>query len=171
METQVVVGFSERFEQIKARFKLRNRDLSRIAGVSDNAIAKIVKGQTEAPDVRTLVTLGRKLNLSADWLLFGEGPMVKEEPDGSLKKGLQLRDELIAQLQKELWGKSEGATDQPALLKAMTFEEKFRLYHEASEKLMGVKMPIDILSSLSEPGSKVGGTPLTYAVNTVRMAI
>lgn len=138
METIASTGYAERFEQIKTRFKLRNRDLSRIAGVSDTAINKIISGVTESPDVRTLTSLGKKLNLSADWLFYGEGPMMKEDevPDGSLKKGLQLRDEMISQLQRELWGKPEGAIlDRP--LSEMGFEALYQHYLAAVQGGLG----------------------------------
>ncbi|UHG93414.1 hypothetical protein [Spirosoma oryzicola] len=130
METQNKTGFSERFEQIKARFRLKNRDLSRMAEVSDTAINKIVTGATESPDVRTLTTLGKKLNLSAEWLFYGEGPMIKEEvvEDNSLKKGLQLRDELIAQLQKELWGKPKGAIYGPLSNDELEYQTRMHDY-------------------------------------------
>ena len=165
METLASTGYAERFEQIKSRFKLRNRDLSRIAGVSDTAINKIISGVTESPDVRTLTSLGKKLNLSAEWLFYGEGPMVKEEdvPDGSLKKGLQLRDEMISQLQKELWGKPEGAIVEPLSTGDSLFDRNFREYTGLVLDTFG-QAPVS--QSIIHPRSKVGGTPFSIFENT-----
>lgn len=113
MITKEMTEYAARLDEIKARFRLKNTDLAKIAGVSDNSISKIMSGQTEAPDVRILASIARKFNISGNWLLLGEGSMLREEPEDSLRKGLQLRDEMIAQLQRELWGKSEGDIDEP----------------------------------------------------------
>jgi transcriptional regulator with XRE-family HTH domain len=166
METKTPIGFSERFEQIKAHFRLRNRDLSRMAGVSDTAINKIISGVTESPDVRTLVALGKKLNLSADWLLFGEGPMIKEEAveDNSLKRGLQLRDELIAQLQKELWGKLEGVTDRPLSNEEIEF---WLLMFDYKISVLKILFDINTQPKFYPIRGKVGGTRLAYAASAV----
>ncbi|UHG93359.1 helix-turn-helix domain-containing protein [Spirosoma oryzicola] len=121
--------YATRLEAIKSRFKVRNTDLARIAGVSDNSISKIMSGLTTSPDVKTLARIARKFNLSGDWLFLGEGPMIREEvPDNSLKRGLQLRDELIAQLQKELWGKFEGAIFQPISSDELDYQTAMRNY-------------------------------------------
>ncbi|GAB3958316.1 hypothetical protein GCM10028805_52410 [Spirosoma harenae] len=94
-----------------------------MAGVSDGAINKIISGTTESPDVRTLIAIGKELNLSANWLLFGEGEMIIS--DNSVNSGqiidqkLQVRDQYIKDLQQErdywkaiaLGGKLKGVSN------------------------------------------------------------
>lgn len=76
MEQWTSESFKERFEQIKREFKLKNTDLARLAQVSDNAISKLLKGESQIPDVKTLVNLAEALNLDANWLLLGRGSML-----------------------------------------------------------------------------------------------
>lgn len=162
MQQRELGEYAQRLDAIKSRFKLKNTELARIAGVSDNSISKIMSGLTESPDVKTLANIAKKFNISGDWLLLGEGPMVKEESEENSKKGLQVRDELIAQLQKELWGKLEGASDEPLSTYAISF---FDMLDEYKALALGyIKAPV---KKVEKRGSKVGGTPFSQAENAL----
>jgi transcriptional regulator with XRE-family HTH domain len=72
-----------RLEEIKQKFNYTNEQLGELSGVSYNAIAKIIKGQTKDPSVSIFIDISQKLGVSIKWLLFNEGEMFEKRTDGT----------------------------------------------------------------------------------------
>jgi transcriptional regulator with XRE-family HTH domain len=66
-----------RVELVKKEFNFSNEQLGEICGVSYTAIGNIINGITKDPGISLFVKLSKKLNLNLEWLLLGEGDMLK----------------------------------------------------------------------------------------------
>lgn len=72
-----VLSISERFLLIRKEFSLTAGRLGEIAGVTGTAIAKIESGDTANPKADILSRISTKLHVNLNWLLLGEGDMLK----------------------------------------------------------------------------------------------
>jgi len=79
------LSISERFSLIRDRFSLTAGRLGEIAGVSGTAIAKIESGETANPKADVLASISTKLQINLNWLVLGEGEMLKttESPNNN----------------------------------------------------------------------------------------
>lgn len=68
-----------RVEFLKKEFNYSNEQLGEICGVSYTAIGNIINGITKDPGISLFVKLSKKLNLNLEWLLLGEGEMLKNK--------------------------------------------------------------------------------------------
>lgn len=84
MEAIVRTELSERLEKIKQHFGLNDSKLAEIAGVTPTAIGNIINGVTDNPKISLLKNITSKLNISLDWLVSGEGQMLKETKKESI---------------------------------------------------------------------------------------
>lgn len=71
------LSISERFLLIRDVFSLTAGRLGEIAGVSGTAIAKIESGETASPKADVLASISTKLQINLNWLVLGEGEMLK----------------------------------------------------------------------------------------------
>lgn len=76
-------GLPERLEIIKHHFKLNDVKLAAIAGVSSTAIGYIINGETDNPKLSLVKNICKNLNISLDWLAFGEGEMLRSSNNNS----------------------------------------------------------------------------------------
>ncbi len=74
----MATAVGERLKSIKAHFKLSNRRLAEITGISGQGVADILKGTSKNPRNHIFVQLAEKLDLNLSWLLTGEGEMLKK---------------------------------------------------------------------------------------------
>jgi len=110
------MAFKDRLDLITAGFSSL-RELAREIGISESAIRKWQKGETE-PTLGNLVTLSRLGGVNVEWLATGQGPMRKEERSGVESPTLAQR---IERLEKSASSK-EGAPidfDNPELTEAL----------------------------------------------------
>lgn len=79
------LSISERFSLIRDAFSLTAGRLGEIAGVSGTAIAKIESGETANPKADVLASISTKLQINLNWLVLGEGEMLKvtESPNSN----------------------------------------------------------------------------------------
>lgn len=61
-----------RLQQAKANSKLRTEDISKVSGIPIGTLSKIFAGITKDPKIGTLIAIARALNISVDYLIFGE---------------------------------------------------------------------------------------------------
>ncbi len=96
METKTQTELARRFEQILYHFGLNESKLAIYAEVSPSAINNIVNGITDNPKLSLLKNISSKLKISTEWLINGEGEMMKETEStsqvGTLKKS---RNEIV----------------------------------------------------------------------------
>lgn len=64
---------------IKALYKGNKRAFATFLGVAPTVIENIVGKRQGNPSYEVLVAIYAKANISADWLLLGEGPMFRNE--------------------------------------------------------------------------------------------
>jgi len=76
-KTHNPLTISERFLLIRKEFSLTAGRLGEIAGVTGTAIAKIESGETVNPKADILSRISTKLQINLNWLLLGEGDMLK----------------------------------------------------------------------------------------------
>ena len=62
----------------------------------------LAKGEPHTPDVPQLVDLANKLNMSLNWLLIGELPMLRGAPHPEEQLPQRLRAAMVAQLSSEI---------------------------------------------------------------------
>lgn len=77
MDVAVLTPLAERFEDIKRHFRLNNSRLAKLAGCSHQAINNIVNGVTDNPKIETLRNIAQELGISFEWLINGQGQMLK----------------------------------------------------------------------------------------------
>ncbi|HVD99087.1 MAG TPA: helix-turn-helix transcriptional regulator [Cytophagaceae bacterium] len=65
-------------EIIKKEFNYSNEQLGEICGVSYTAIGNIINGITKDPGVSLFIRLSKQLEINVEWLLFGEGEMLRK---------------------------------------------------------------------------------------------
>ena len=74
-------GMGERLMRARRRAKLRQADLAADAGVGIATIRRLEQGAGE-PRLATARKLAAALGVRAEWLVFGEEPMVDEREGG-----------------------------------------------------------------------------------------
>ncbi|RSK50066.1 XRE family transcriptional regulator [Hymenobacter rigui] len=80
MESQdFTAGIGDRYKQIRAHFGHSREALGTIAGVSGTSIGNIEEGK-HTPKAESVAAIARKLGISLEWLLFGEGSMLAAAP-------------------------------------------------------------------------------------------
>lgn len=61
-----------RLQQAKSASKLRTEDISTISGIPIGTLSKIFAGITKDPKIGTLIAIAEALNISVDYLIYGE---------------------------------------------------------------------------------------------------
>lgn len=77
MKDKTQTELATRFEMIKHHFKLNNSKLAEIAEVTSTAIGDIMNGTTDNPKLGLLKNVSTKLNISMEWLAYGDGEMLR----------------------------------------------------------------------------------------------
>lgn len=72
-----MLTINERFSELRHKLKLSKEALGEVAGTSSTSIANIEAGRTKSPSADILAAISTQLNVSLDWLIFGQGPMLK----------------------------------------------------------------------------------------------
>lgn len=70
-------SINERFRELMFSIDKKGPDLARELDVTTSTITRTTKGDT-LPSSKLLIPLGQKLGVSIDWLLFGEGDMLRD---------------------------------------------------------------------------------------------
>lgn len=70
------MAINQRIEEIMFFFRKSGSDLANDLNVRSATITRTLKGET-LPSAKLLIPLGEKLGVSIDWLLFGEGEMLR----------------------------------------------------------------------------------------------
>ena len=115
---------NERFSQVILFFEKNATSIAKELNVSKTAILRILSGDN-LPSSKVLIPLGEKLGVSIDWLLFGEGEMLKngKTPDIIKSSSTPTKENGNAQLLAEkLETKSQivkSQAEQIALLKKL----------------------------------------------------
>ncbi len=68
----------KRLEVVKNHFRLSNRRLAHLAGISGQGIADILNGVSKNPRNSIFVQLSDQLDIDLNWFLTGEGEMFKQ---------------------------------------------------------------------------------------------
>ncbi|MCU0349915.1 MAG: helix-turn-helix domain-containing protein [Flavobacterium sp.] len=69
----------QRVEIILNHFNLTKSELARITGVTPTNISDILSGKSKNPQRTFYVDISKKLNISLEWLMTGEGNMIKSD--------------------------------------------------------------------------------------------
>lgn len=87
LNTRIITGLlpkpmtntlNKRLELVKNHFHLSNRRLAQVAGISGQGIADILNGVSKNPRNSIFVQISDKLDINLNWLLTGEGDMLKQ---------------------------------------------------------------------------------------------
>lgn len=79
-----MLTISERFSELRHKLKLTKDALAEIAGTTGTSIANIEAGRTKSPSAEILAAISSKLSVSLDWLILGQGPMLKgQQPESA----------------------------------------------------------------------------------------
>ncbi len=62
----------ERIKKIKKEKKLSNEELSKSSGIPIGTLAKILGSETKDPQISNIIKIAEALDVSADYLIFGE---------------------------------------------------------------------------------------------------
>jgi transcriptional regulator with XRE-family HTH domain len=100
----------ERLKSVLNEKNLSNEKAGMIAGVTKQAIASIVNGETQDPKSTVIYQLCKHLNVNMEWLLLGNGPIyvpnITTESDSvavqELVKQVNFQRELIQKLNENL---------------------------------------------------------------------
>lgn len=68
---------NERFSEMRHRLKLSKSAVGEAAGISGTTIGNIEAGTTKNPSSEILAGISKNLGISLEWLIFGEGEMLK----------------------------------------------------------------------------------------------
>lgn len=134
MENKANPDFSERLRQVQYHFKLTNEALGEIVGVSGSAIGDIINGKTANPRINVVTILHTRLGIDLNWLLTGQGDMIKQtlvikanpEMQQELEKcrmELQNREKLLEEKEQRLQEKERTISVLQMLIKSMGFSE------------------------------------------------
>lgn len=95
----------ERIREVMFFYRKNATDLANDLGITKSTIARTLKGET-LPSSKLLIPLGEKLGISIDWLLFGEGEMLREKKESTTsgengKKSSKVDAERIKSLEEQ----------------------------------------------------------------------
>lgn len=76
------MSVDERIREIMFFYRKSGADLAKDLGITKATIGRTLKGET-LPSSKFLIPLGEKLGVSIDWLLFGEGEMLREKKENA----------------------------------------------------------------------------------------
>lgn len=62
----------ERIKKLKKERKLSNEELSKSSGIPIGTLAKILGSETKDPQISNIIKIAEALDISADYLIFGE---------------------------------------------------------------------------------------------------
>jgi transcriptional regulator with XRE-family HTH domain len=75
--TDKTLTINERFSLMRHRLKLTKNAVGEAAGISGTTIGNIETGTTKNPSSEILAGISKNLGVSLEWLIFGEGEMLK----------------------------------------------------------------------------------------------
>lgn len=82
MKNILQMSIDERIKSVMFFFRKSGTDLAKDLGITKSTITRTLKGET-LPSSKLLIPLGEKLGVSIDWLLFGEGEMLREKKENA----------------------------------------------------------------------------------------
>jgi transcriptional regulator with XRE-family HTH domain len=101
----MTVTVPERLEQILKHFKINQKQLSKLADLSENTISNAKKGKN-VPNIDFFNNISKVFTtLSPRWLYMGEGPMLIEEDENEASKNSELLEEMkdrVSLMEKEV---------------------------------------------------------------------
>ncbi len=101
----MIVSVPERLEQILKHFKINQKQLSKLADLSENTISNAKKGKN-IPNIDFFNSISKVFTtLNPKWLYMGEGPMIIEENDDSATRNSELLEEMkdrVSLMEKEV---------------------------------------------------------------------
>lgn len=102
----MMVTVPERLEQILKYFKINQKQLSKLADLSENTISNAKKGKN-VPNIDFFNNISKVFTtINPKWLYMGEGPMIIEEDDDSEHtKNTELLEEMkdrVSLMEKEV---------------------------------------------------------------------
>lgn len=115
------MSINKRIESVMYHFRKSGTELAKDLGITKSTITRTLKGET-MPSSKLLIPLGERLGVSIDWLLFGEGDMLRNGDKSiahspkDLEKGkgkqsenekMELLEQQIKLLQKSIVDKEE----------------------------------------------------------------
>ncbi len=74
----------KRIKVLKKEKKINNNKLSEVTGISLGTLSKILAGVTKEPSIESIIKISRGLNVSADFLIFGENPSLTPQEQSVL---------------------------------------------------------------------------------------
>ncbi len=90
----MTVTVPERLEQILKHFKINQKQLSKLADLSENTISNAKKGKN-IPNIDFFNNIGKVFTtLNPKWLYMGEGPMIAEIQEDQTSKNNEILDEM-----------------------------------------------------------------------------
>jgi transcriptional regulator with XRE-family HTH domain len=89
----------ERIKNLKKEKKLSNEELSKISGVPIGTLAKILGSETKDPQISNIIKIAEALEISADYLIFGES---KNTPSSDSFRLISMFDNLNKDGQKKV---------------------------------------------------------------------
>jgi transcriptional regulator with XRE-family HTH domain len=101
----MIVSVPERLEQLLKHFKINQKQLSKLADLSENTISNAKKGKN-VPNIDFFNNISKVFTtLNPKWLYMGEGPMILEETDDEATKNTELLEEMkdrVSLMEKEV---------------------------------------------------------------------
>ena len=93
-------SINKRFTELMSFLTKRGSDLAKELDVTKATITRTTKGDT-LPSSKLLIPLGKKLGVSIDWLLFGDGEMFRAETKTNSKEKDDLNNKELQYLSRE----------------------------------------------------------------------
>lgn len=104
-DTNMITSVPERLEQILKHFKINQKQLSKLADLSENTISNAKKGKN-IPNIDFFNNIGRVFtSLNPKWLYMGEGSMIIEDTADEASKNSELLEEMkdrVGLMEKEV---------------------------------------------------------------------
>lgn len=119
------MSLDQRFKKIMFTLDLNSTALAEKLNLRQSTISKTISGAT-TPSAKVLIPIGEKLDISLDWLLFGDGEMFRSKKDSPEEKSengsnekIELLEKQIELLNKLVEDKDKHIKDQDDLIKLL----------------------------------------------------
>lgn len=119
------MSINQRFKKILFTLNKNSTELADTLELRQSTISKTMKGTT-TPSAKVLIPLGEKLDISIDWLLFGDGEMLRSNrqivgsmEDKSSNEKIKLLEKQIELLNKMVEDKDKHLKDKEELINSL----------------------------------------------------
>ena len=131
----------DRIKKIKKERKLSNEELSKSSGIPIGTLAKILGSETKDPQISNIIKIAEALEISADYLIFGE---IRNSFSSASFDIVKIYENLNEEGKRRLLEYATDLSELPKYKKDSETKYAYRVAHtkEGEEPSSGQIMPI-----------------------------